>query len=162
MGAKSGKTHTYTHIKIDVFFIKIFAVLHCLLVILHHYEIKFKSVIHSALPSQPALLVSRLLCNNCGCTVIDGDCVCSYNSDFCSWWRVVRFIALKKMTVYAETLQQNLYLLPYFNRGLHLPLPAPGKRNAGGWLLSSSRHRWYHSEERHVRKKSEKILWAEE
>lgn len=42
-------------------FISIFAVLHCFLIILHHYEIQFKSVIHSLLLYQPALLVSRLL-----------------------------------------------------------------------------------------------------
>ncbi len=48
-------------------FIKIFAVLHCLLVILHHYWSKFKSTIHSVLLYQPALLVSRLLSWHCDC-----------------------------------------------------------------------------------------------
>ena len=46
-------------------FIKIFAVLHRLLLILHHYESKFKSMIHSVLPYQPALLVSGLLLWRC-------------------------------------------------------------------------------------------------
>lgn len=50
-------------------FINIFAVLHCLLLILHHYESQFKSTIHSVLLYQPALLVSRLLLWHWGCSV---------------------------------------------------------------------------------------------
>lgn len=57
--------------------------LHCLFVILHHNERKFKSKINSVLLYHPALLVSRLLCGTVAAllTFIDGDFVCFYSSD---------------------------------------------------------------------------------
>lgn len=87
-GSEKGKK-THTHISNWCVFIKIFAVLHSLLVILHHCKSKFKSMVHSVLPYQLALLISRLLCGTVAAllTFIDGDCVCFYSSEL--WWRVM-------------------------------------------------------------------------
>lgn len=80
---KKTHTHAHTHVSNWCVFIKNFAVLHCLLVILHHYESKFSSTIHSVLPYQLVLSVSRLLCGTVAAllTFIDGDSVCFYSSD---------------------------------------------------------------------------------
>lgn len=146
-----------------MFFIKIFAVLHCLLVILHHYESKFKSMIRSVLLSQPALLVSGLLCSTVAAqsSMVT---VCSYSSAFSRevLSRVVRFIPFfffKKQEFIQKhnniAIIWHLILIPASTYLYQLPgigtlvVPSFLPQDTGGSILL-------------VKSEKKNILWAEE